>query len=314
MLLVFWNALSGILGLLLIVSIGYFLAARSWFTQDAVRLMPRLITNVSLPLLLMGTILRSFDHDNLLQLIYGALAPFAAIAMVFALAWTLAGPLGVERRHRGLFCACASNSNTIFIGVPVNRALFGPESLHYVLLYYFAATLFFWSVGNWAIYRDAGSGHPLRPSIARNVLNFFSPPMLGFLTGILLVLTGFRLPAFAMDAVRYLGDLTIPLALLFIGISLQGMDLRNLALTRDMRMALFGRLAVSPAITAIVLCFFSLPELMGKVFIIQSALPVLTQAAILSAYYNTDPQFGSLMVSISTVLSALTIPFIMCLL
>lgn len=47
---------------------------------------------------------------------------------------------------------------------------------------------------------------------------------------------------------------------------------------------------------------------MGKVYIIQSSLPVLTQAAILSAYYRTDPEFGSLMVCASAILYATTAP------
>lgn len=312
MLLAFWNALSSLLGLLLIVSVGYVLAARGWFSQDVRRLIPRLITNVSLPPLLMGTILRSFDRENLMQMVSGAFAPLLAISATFLLAWFLSGPLGVERRHKGLFCACISNSNTIFIGIPVNRALFGPESLHYVLLYYFAATIFFWSAGNWAIYRDADASQQPKPGLTRNIRNFFSPPMQAFIAGICLVMADARLPVFVMDAVKYIGDLTIPLALIFIGITLQGIGLRHLALTRDMRLALAGRLAASPLITAIVICFFSLPGLMGKVFIVQAALPVLTQAAILSAYYKTDPQFGSLMVSLSTILCALSIPLLMC--
>lgn len=312
MLLVFWNALSSLLGLLLIVSVGYVLAALDWFSKDVRRLIPRLITNISLPPLLMGTILRSFDRENLLQMVSGAFAPLLAIVATFLLAWYLCGPLGIERRHKGLFCACISNSNTIFIGIPVNRALFGPDSLHYVLLYYFAATIFLWSVGNWAIYHDADADHPLKPSIMRNIRNFFSPPMLAFITGIALVMSGIQLPVFVMDAVKYIGDLTIPLALIFIGITLQGIDLHTLRLTRDMRLALLGRLVASPLITALVLCFFPLPDLMCKVFIVQSALPVLTQAAILSAYYNTDPQFGSLMVSLSTIFCALSIPLLMC--
>lgn len=312
--MIFWHALSGILGLLLIVSVGYVLAMRGAVPPQTTRLLPRFITNTSLPPLLMGNIVRSFDRETLLPMIYAAAAPLLSICVCFALAWYAGRFFRVEKRHFGLFCACVSNSNTIFIGIPVNLALFGPDSLHYVLLYYFGATIFLWTVANWAISHDAGADHPLKPSLGQNIRSFFAPPMIAFLCGMTLVLTGIELPIFVMDALRYLGDMTIPLALIFIGISLQGMDLRHLRLGRDMKLGLAGRLVVAPAVTALVVACFDLPPLMAKVFIMQSALPVLTQAAILSAYYNTDPQFGSLMVSLSTVFSVVTIPVLMCLL
>ena len=79
-------------------------------------------------------------------------------------------------------------------------------------------------------------------------------------------------------------------------------------------LALVGRLVVSPLVVLLLVPLFPIPELMGKVFIMQASLPVLMQAAILSAYYRTDPEFGALMVSLSTLLSALTIPIYMTLL
>ena len=138
--------------------------------------------------------------------------------------------------------------------------------------------------------------------------------MLGFLTGLSLVLLNVELPRFLLDTARHLGNLTTPLALLFIGISLQNMDLRHLRLDRDLALALLGRLVLSPLVVALLVPLFPIPELMAKVFIIQASLPVLMQAAILSAYYRTDPEFGALMVSLSTLLSAITIPICMCLL
>ena len=50
---------------------------------------------------------------------------------------------------------------------------------------------------------------------------------------------------------------------------------------------------------------------MGKVFIIQASLPVMAQAAILSAHYHTDPEFGAQAVCLSTLLSMLTSPLYM---
>ena len=50
---------------------------------------------------------------------------------------------------------------------------------------------------------------------------------------------------------------------------------------------------------------------MGTIFVLQSALPAVMQAAILSANYKTDPEFGTLIVSLTTLLSILTVPLVM---
>ena len=279
-------------------------------------LLPRLVTYVALPPFLMSTLLQSFERDNLLHMLYGALLPFTSQILTFSLAWVVGKAVRVRRGRLGLFCVCVSNSNTIFVGIPVNLALFGEESLPYVLLYYFASTIFFWTVGNYAISSDGsrdGEGRE-RTRLRDNIRHIFSPPMLGFLTGLSLVMLKVELPRFLLDAAKYLGNLTTPLALLFIGITLQNMDLRHLKINRDLALALLGRLVLSPLVVMLLTPLFPIPELMGKVFIMQASLPVLMQAAILSAYYRTDPQFGALMVSLSTLLSAITIPVCMCLL
>ena len=79
-------------------------------------------------------------------------------------------------------------------------------------------------------------------------------------------------------------------------------------------LALLGKMVACPLILAGMLHFVELPELMEKVFIIQSGLPCMMQISILSAYYKTDAEFGALMVSLSTLISAVTIPVAMTLL
>ena len=316
------QAFGGVLSLLLVVGVGYALAAHGWFPPAVRGLLPRLVTNVALPPFLMCTILRSFAREDLAHMLQGALLPLLAMVLMYALAWVVGRAAGVERRHFGLFCTCVSNPNTIFIGIPVNMALFGEEAVPYVLLYYFASTIFFWTVGNYAISRDERApgamapGPAERPGTGRGARGkaFVSAPMFGFLAGILLALLHVELPGFLLEAARLVGSLTTPLALIYIGVTLHEMDLSHLRITRDMALALTGRMAVSPLVVWALLPLFGLPPLMGKVFVMQASLPVLMQVAILSGYYNTDPEFGSLMVSLSTLACAVTVPVYMLLL
>lgn len=308
----FLHALAGIFSLLVVVAAGFALARLGWFAEPCRKLIPRLVTNISLPPFLGCTILSSFQRDALLHMAYGCAVPLLVMAALFLMGYAAGKILGVKKQHFGLFCACVSNPNTIFIGIPVNMALFGPDALPYVLLYYFASTFFFWTVGNYFISRDESAGNA--GASVFHWQKIISPPMYGFMCGLAFVCLDIQPPDFLFQSARIIGEMTTPLALLFIGITLEGMPLAKLRLTRDIVCALLGRMVVSPLLMWLLVPVFGLPPLMGNVFIIQSSLPVLMQVAILSAYYNTDPDYGSIMVSLSTLLCAITIPVYMTLL
>lgn len=310
----FLHAFSGVISLLLVVALGYFLGARGWFPAASRNVLPRLVTNVSLPPFMACTIISSVSRADLSFMFLGALPPLIAMGTLFALAWIAAKITRVSKKRFGLFCACVSNSNTVFIGIPVNLALFGPESLPYALIYYFASTTFFWTICNYFIGGDEGDGSgksvkKYKKGIQWDII--ISGPMYGFLIGLGFALAEIKPPEFLFNSARLVGDMTTPLALIFIGLTLQGMGLANIRLDRDMIMALIGRMVLSPLFMWMTLSFFGLPRLMEKVFITQSSLPVLMQVAILSAYYKTDARFGSIMVSVSTILCAITIPVLM---
>jgi predicted permease len=50
---------------------------------------------------------------------------------------------------------------------------------------------------------------------------------------------------------------------------------------------------------------------MVKVFIIQSAMPIIAQSAIIARAYEVDHHYATVMVTVTTILSVLFIPIYM---
>lgn len=309
---IIYHAVGSVLTLSLIGAVGYFLARKGWFSPEAKALLPRLVIQVSLPAFLFHNISSSFDRDALFHLVYGALVPFASISICFGISILLAKLLKVSHRRRGIFQVGITASNTMFIGVPVNMALFGDQALPYVLLYYFANTSYFWTVGNYILAADGGKKEKI---ISKATLKqVFSPPMIAFLLSLCLLVLDFRLPGFIQNTVRYLGNLTTPLIIIFLGIMVQAIPFKNIHPDRDLMVILLGRFILSPLIVALLTLVFPLPELMRKVFIIQAALPTVASLSLMADYYRSDPEFATLVVSATTLLSLAVIPFYMVLL
>jgi predicted permease len=312
---VVWHSVQGVLVLFTVAGTGYLIAKAGWVNKEIKTLLARLVMLVALPPYMLYNISSFMHRDDLVHLGYGLLVPVVSAGLVFGAALLLAKIFKVSRLRRGIFCSGVVNSSTIFMGIPVNLALFGEASIPYVLLYYFVNALFFWTVSNYMI-SASGSGDsgtaPKSGIFSRQTLKqILSPPTLGMAAGVLLLLLDVQLPVFIKDSAKYLGALTTPLALMIVGITLQEVRISRIRLSRDLLLVLLGRFVISPLSIVLICLFIPLPNLMRNVFIIQAALPAMVNLSLLAAYYRSDEEFATLSVSASTLCSIVTIPVLM---
>ncbi|MCB2295569.1 AEC family transporter [Clostridium algoriphilum] len=301
---------QSILSIMIMIMIGYFLAYRKLLDEKAIKLITIIVINISLPMMMLNTIMNNFTKQKLIDDSSGLVVPFLTIGICFVIGKIVAKLAKVKISRRGLFVSMFFNSNTIFMGLPVNLELFGEKSVPYVLLYYIANTTFFWTLGVYEITKDGN----------KSTINFFSidfikkilsPPLMGFLVGMVLVLLNIKLPSFIMNTSKNLGNLTTPLSMFFIGASIYYVNLKLVKFSLDIVLVLIGRFAISPVIVILVVNLFPIPDLMRSVFIIQSAMPVMANTAIIAKAYESDYNFASLMIAISTIGTLLVIPILM---
>jgi len=304
------NAVQSIFSIVLMVTLGYVLTCKEWFNQDTSRLFSKLVVNISLPAYMISNLMTSYDKDKLSHSIIGLAIPFLSMTLCYGLSILISKTIKVDNRRRGTFQGMFFLSNTIFIGLPVNVSLFGEKSIPYVLLYYIANTTFFWTVGVYLISKDGGNSEDKLFSF-NNLKRIFSPPLMGFITAIILILLRIKLPIFIMDTCKYLGNLTTPLSMLFIGITMKSVKISDLKINLENTILLIGRFIISPFIVFLLTFLIPIPSLMMKVFIIQAAMPVMTQTAIVAGSYDADHKYAALMVTVTTIASLIFIPFYM---
>ncbi|KXT75917.1 AEC family transporter [Streptococcus sp. DD12] len=305
----FYQSISGVLVILGLIAVGYVLALRGWFSAETSQFLSRLVTQLALPCYMVVTIVERFSARDLLDMLPNLRFPVLSMVILLALAMALAQVFAVDPSHRGLFVSMFFNSNTVFVGLPVNQALFGDQSIPYVLVYYMCNTTFFWTLGIYLIQRDGQGQAGLK--LSDSLKKIFSPPLLGFLLGLLLVLLGLELPKVLLTDLTYLGNLTIPLSMLFIGIAIARAGMRNLRLGKDHILILLGRFVMAPLVMAAILALVDAPALMKQVFIVQSAMPVMTNAPVVAKLYGADSQYAAIMVAETTLGMLVVVPLLM---
>lgn len=306
---VFLSSVSGVFIILVMVAIGYILTERGWFDEDSSKLISRLVTQIALPAYMITTIMHDFTANELKTLLPDLRYPVISMLILFAFSFAVIRVLRIKQSHAGLFSSMFFNSNTVFVGLPINLALFGDRSLPYVLVYYMANTTFFWTLGVWLIQRD-GMGSA-KINLWVTVKKVFSPPLLGFIVGVLLVMFHITLPKFLMSDLSYIGGLTIPLSMFFIGIAVSNAGLSRMRVDVDALGILLGRFLFSPFLMAVLVLPSDMPVLMKQVFILQAAMPVMTNAPVVSKLYGADADYAAIMVTETTLVSVIVIPILM---
>lgn len=303
------HAVEGIFTIIIMVSLGCFLTAQGWFTKEVSGIFPKLVLYIALPAYMVWNLVTTFDREKMVPLLFGLVVPLISVTIAFIIGYVVSYIIKIGPGKRGVFVSAFSSASAIFLGIPVNIALFGETSITYVLIYSIANAFLYWTIINYAISQD---GQKRFSIISRDTLkNVISPPLIGFAVGVGLVFAGLSLPRFLIDALRYLGSMTTPLSMLFVGITLFGVKFSRIRLSKDVIAVLLGRFIICGAITAVVTCIIPIPELMRKVFIIESILPASTTTTILSQLYEADPEYASLLVSVTTVFSVIAIPVYM---
>lgn len=305
----FLSSLGGVSEILILVAIGYALTAIGWFNDHSSRVIAKVVTQVALPAYMIDTICSRFSAQELAALLPDLRFPVLSMAILFVLSFLVARVIHVDPKRRGLFKSMFFNSNTVFIGLPVNLALFGPKSLPYVLVYYMANTTIFWTVGVYLIQRDGP--HAAHFDLKQTLGKIFSPPLLGFMLGVVLVLLRVQLPNFLAATLGYVGDLTIPGSMFFIGIAMYQAGIKNIRFDREMLGVFSGRFVFAPLIMYALVAFAPVPLLMKQVFILQSCMPVMTNAPVVAKLYGADSKNAAITVSATTLFAIIVIPIVM---
>ena len=309
----FLTSLESILSIILIILLGYILKEKKWFDDGFSSNVSRLIMNVALPASIFVSVLKYLTIEKLISLSGGLIYTFLSVIMGYIIAWIMVKILKVKSGRRGTFINTVVNANTIFIGLPLNIALFGNESLPYFLVYYITNTVSTWAFGVILIEND--NPEKTKTKKGFNWKKLLPPPLLGFLVALIFLVFKIPVPDFIHSALTYTGNIVTPLSLIYIAIVLSDAGLKSIHFDKDTIFALLGRFIISPCIMVILIILGTkisgtMPALESKTYIIQASAPALAVLPILANESNGDVKYATNVVTTSTVLFAIVVAVI----
>lgn len=314
---VFLTSVSSVTVIVLIMALGYILRRTGWFSDTFGKNISSLITKIALPASIFVAVMNNLTRSKLFGLSTGLIFPTIAVICGYIIAWVTVKVLKIPAGRRGIFMNAVVNANTIFIGMPLNNALFGQKATTYFLIYYIINTVSTWAFGVFLISNDDPTIDKSKKKAQKiNWKKLLPMPLVGFIVAVVWMLIGIPVPSFAEQTLTYVGSLVTPLSLIYIGIVLADAGLSNMKLDRDTILALLGRFVLSPVVLIILIKLggsmgLGMPTLMSQTLIVQSATPMLAVLPILANEAHGDVKYATNVVTISTVLFIVIVPILM---
>ena len=300
----FTDTLAEMLVLLFAMACGYAAGRLGILGSEANKSISKLLLDVTLPAMILGSVStgEALPDTPVVLGMLGVAAVFYGLELVF----TLAVPplLGGTPGQKGVWRFTLFFGNIGFIGYPVAVAFFGPEALFYAVLLVLPFNLMTFTLG------------PLLLSGVKrfSLRRMFSPAATAALAALVLALTRLRPPEAVGRAVEFVGSVTAPLSLLFVGSLLAGLPLgRMLASPRVWALSAV-RLLAMPLALSLALRALGTEAPALSVAVVEMGMPAAMNGSMLCMEHGGDAECMAQTIFVTTLASIVSIPVVAALL
>lgn len=281
--------------------IGYVACKKEYFNQEFGKKLSWLVVNVANPMLAISAVVNNEEQIAKKDFYVTVLLAICFYAFFLILAQILPRLIGVQNSDIGVYKMMTTFNNIGFMGFPVIAAAYGNGALIYAVPFSIMFNILCYT---WGIQTLCGGGEK---GNWKRIIN------IGTISGIISIVLFFMqipVPKMICSLSAGLSNLTGPLSMLVIGISIAAMELKDLFTdVKLLKFALIKLLAVPVAVMLLV-CQVIDNQLICEVFLVMMATPAASMCAMLSQQYGGDYELAAKGVALTTILSVITMPIV----
>ena len=281
--------------------IGYVACKKEYFDQEFGKKLSWLVVNVANPMLAISAVVNNEEQIAKKDFYVTVLLAICFYAFFLILAQILPRLIGVQNSDIGVYKMMTTFNNIGFMGFPVIAAAYGNGALIYAVPFSIMFNILCYT---WGIQTLCGGGEK---GNWKRIIN------IGTISGIISIVLFFMqipVPKMICSLSAGLSNLTGPLSMLVIGISIAAMELKDLFTdVKLLKFALIKLLAV-PVAAMLLVCQVIDNRLVCEVFLVMMATPAASMCAMLSQQYGGDYELAAKGVALTTILSVVTMPIV----
>lgn len=280
----------------IMIIIGYALKRFDVLKAKDSNTLSKIVINISLPSLIFINLSAANIQPQMLIL---PIASFLMSMLCMLIAYIFSKSRGYSKIKTWTIMIAAAMMNSGFIGFPITLGVFGNEGFLNAIFYDLSTTVLFVLYGMVLVGEFGGDKH----EVIENGLKFVPlwAVIFGFIFSYLHVDLGYVLT----NVFNYLGDSTVPLIMMSLGLTLDFREVRNYL--GDSLFVSGIRLVFSPLLMFAALSFFGISGMMLNVAVLEAGMSTAMNGLVLSITYGLDNKLMSSCIFTDVILSLFTL-------
>ncbi len=303
---VFLSTLNQMGFLFVLIVAGFLITKFKVISSSASSLLSKLENNLFIPCLVLSTFISNFTVEKLS--VAGSFFVVGAVVILITapLAIVLAKVCSKDRYIRNIYTYGLAFSNFGFMGNAVVKALFPEIFMEYLIFVLpFWILIYVWGVPELLVPSDK----EIR-TVKDRFKSLVNPMFIAMLIGMIIGLSGLKIPDFLSGAIGTLGDCMSPIAMLITGITIAKIDLKKAIKNVSVYIVSVIRLLVIPIVAILVLMLILTNNSLAMCVVCSLAMPLGLNTIVVPSAYGSDTTVAAGMALISHILSCATIPLI----
>ena len=286
-------------------AIGFTASKTGVLPAESKKYLSNLLLFITSPCMIIGSMtsqtLDAHTFELMIQIVAGSFIFFLA---AMAVSFLIVKLMRCDREDAGVLMVIITAVNTGFMGFPVTKAIFGNTYFFLMVIQNIVLNIYIYSMMvyqmNYGFRKKEGIKGMLMPML--NMCTY------ALIIGLVLMLLKVQLPDILADFINTIGDATIPVSMIVVGVQLSESSIRKMLTNKRLITASLCNVILIPVLTFLAVNWLPLAPESKLILIFAAAFPCAVVSTAIALKENRNAALMAEGVAMTTLLSIGTLP------
>ncbi len=286
-------------------AIGFTASKTGILPAESKKYLSNLLLFITSPCMIIGSMtsqtLDAHTFELMIQIVAGSFIFFLA---AMAVSFLIVKLMRCDREDAGVLMVIITAVNTGFMGFPVTKAIFGNTYFFLMVIQNIVLNIYIYSMMvyqmNYGFRKKEGIKGMLMPML--NMCTY------ALIIGLVLMLLKVQLPDILADFINTIGDATIPVSMIVVGVQLSESSIGKMLTNKRLITASLCNVILIPALTFLAVNWLPLAPESKLILIFAAAFPCAVVSTAIALKENRNAALMAEGVAMTTLLSMGTLP------
>lgn len=304
------TVISKVFSIFLIMAVGFVLYRKNVFPVAATKYFVDLLLLVTTPCMILTSITsREFDASMAVSTAQTLILTCGFFAVSAFIGWILFKTVfkKTPKQDIGVYIFGFASVNNGFMGFPVTQAIFGGDIFYLMVLHNIILSLYLYGAGPLILSMHHEGAKMDFVSLTKKMAN---PSIIFSILGIIMLFCGLQLPDMIFDTVDTIGQITVPLSMLLVGMQLGDADLKHIFSNITLVLMSLIKMLALPLVTFLLVNWLPIAETVKICLIFGASFPTAVVTSAIAVIENKNSTLSAECIAVATLISLVTIPVV----